>query len=64
MMKPPISRIRGIRLWSGILTESEFATGHIPERGAENDHDADQTGETNEGEADVGSREDGPGFHV
>jgi hypothetical protein len=45
------------------LTESKFALGYIAERGAEDDDNTDQTCEADEGEADVRTREDGPGFH-
>jgi len=46
------------------LTESEFAIGNVAERGFENDYNRHEARNANEGEADVGAREDGPGFHV
>ena len=61
---PRRDSITGLRLCSGILTEGEFALGYVAERGAEDDDDAGEAGKTNEGEADVGAREDGPGFHL
>jgi hypothetical protein len=64
MTVPRRKSITGLRLCSGILTESKFALGHIAKCGAEDDDDAGEAGNTNEGEADVGAREDGPGFHL
>lgn len=61
---PRRDSITGLRLCSGILTEGEFALGHIAERGFKNHNHANQTSETDEGEGEVGGREDGPGFHV
>jgi hypothetical protein len=61
---PRRDSITGRRLGGCIFTEGEFALGYITERGAENDDHAHKTGESNEGEADVRAREDGPGFHL
>ncbi len=63
MTVPRKDSITGLRLCSGILTEGEFALGNITERGAEDDDDAGETCKTDEGEANVRTREDGPGFH-
>jgi hypothetical protein len=60
---PRRDSITGLRLCSGILTEGKFALGYITERGAEDDDDAGEASEADEGEADVRTREDGPGFH-
>ena len=64
MTVPRRKSITGLRLCSGILTESKFALGHIAKCGAENDDDTGQTSKPNESEADVRAREDGPGFHL
>jgi hypothetical protein len=64
MTVPRRKSVTGLRLCSGILTESKFALGHIAKCGAEDDDDAGQTSKPNEGETDVRSREDGPGFHL
>jgi hypothetical protein len=48
----------------GIIAEGKFALGYVAKGGAENDDDAGQACESNEGEADVRAREDGPGFHL
>jgi hypothetical protein len=61
---PRRDSITGRRLGGCIFAEGEFALGDVTERGAEYDDHAHKTREANEGEADVGSREDGPGFHV
>jgi len=61
---PRRDSITGLRLCSGILTKGEFALGYVAKGGAEDDDDAGQACESNEGEADVRTREDGPGFHV
>ena len=63
MTDPRRASVTGLRLCSGIVTENEFAFGHIAKCGAENNNDAGQACETDEGEADVRAREDGPGFH-
>jgi hypothetical protein len=60
---PRRDSITGLRLCSGILTEGKFALGYITERGAEDDDDAGKASKTDEGEANVRTREDGPGFH-
>lgn len=62
--KPPVSRIRGIRLCSGIFTESEFAIVNVAERSAEDDGDKGETHEADEGQNDVVASEERPGFHV
>ena len=62
--KPPISLIRGIRLWSGIVTEIEFAFGHVAERSREHDPNAYETGKTDNSNAQIRAGEVGPGFHV
>ena len=61
---PRRDSITGRRLCSGILTEIDFAFGDITKGGTENDDDAGKSSKPNESEADVGSREDGPGFHL
>ena len=61
---PRRDSITGRRLGGCIFAEGEFALGDVTEHGAENDDHAHKTGESNEGEADVRSREDGPGFHL
>jgi hypothetical protein len=60
---PRRDSITGLRLCSGILTKGEFALGYVAKGGAKDDDDAGQTCEADEGEADVRTREDGPGFH-
>jgi hypothetical protein len=64
MTVPRRKSVTGRRLGGCILFEGKFALGHIAKCGAENDDDAGQTSKPNEGEADVGAREDGPGFHL
>jgi hypothetical protein len=64
MTVPRRKSVTGRRLCSGILTESKFALGYVAERGAEDDDYTGQTSKPNESEADVGAREDGPGFHL
>ena len=63
MNVPSRQSITGRRLCSGILTEGDFALGNVTEGGFENDDDRHEARKANEGEADVGAREDGPGFH-
>ena len=63
MTVPRRKSVTGLRLCSGILTEGKFALGDVTERGAKDDDDAGETCKTDEGEADVRAREDGPGFH-
>jgi hypothetical protein len=41
-----------------------LASVHVAECGAEDDHHADQASKSDEREAEVRGREDGPGFHV
>jgi hypothetical protein len=61
---PRRDSITGRRLGGCIFAEGEFAIGYVAKGGAEDDDDAGEAGKTNEGEADVRSREDGPGFHL
>jgi hypothetical protein len=64
MTVPTRKSVTGLRLCSGIVTEGEFALGNVTERGAEDDDDASETCKADEGNADVRTREDGPGFHL
>lgn len=62
--KPPILRIRGVRLCSGILANIKFSLIHFPKSGGNYHHDGEQAAEANNSECKVGTSEDGPGFHV
>ena len=65
MTVPRRKSVTGLRLCSlGIIAEGKFALGYVAKGGAEDDDDAGQACESNEGEADVRAREDGPGFHL
>jgi hypothetical protein len=61
---PRRDSITGLRLCSGIVTKRDFTLGNVAKGGSEDDDDAGQTCEADEGEAEVRTREDGPGFHV
>jgi hypothetical protein len=64
MTIPKRKSVTGRRLGGCIFAEGKFALGHVAKGGTENDDHAHKTGESNEGEADVRAREDGPGFHL
>lgn len=65
IIDPRMVSVRGLRLCSlDITADRKFAIGNVAERSAEDDHDADQTRETDESEADVRAREEIPGLHV
>jgi len=62
---PSRQSVTGLRLCSlGILAEGYFAFGDIAKGGFEDNENASKTSKTDEGEADVRAREDGPGFHL
>ena len=57
--------VTGRRLCSlDITADRNFALGGITERGTKDNDYAGETSETNEGQTDVVTREDGPGFHL
>ena len=60
---PRRDSIAGLRLCSGIFAEIDFAFGDVTKCGAKDNDHADKSGEADESEADVGAREDVPGFH-
>ena len=64
MTVPRRKSVTGLRLCSGILTESKFALGNVTERGAKDYDNAGETCNPDKGETDIRTREDGPGFHV
>ena len=64
MTVPRRQSVTGRRLCSGILTEGDFASGDITERGFEDYNNGNETSETDEGQADVRAGEEVPGFHV
>jgi hypothetical protein len=47
-----------------ITADRNFALGGVTERGFEDYDNGNETREADEGQADVVSREDGPGFHL
>ena len=61
MRKPPISRIRGVRLCSGIFTKREFPTVGIATGSSKNNEDGGDTNDADDSEGKVGRRERGPG---
>ena len=61
MRKPPISRIRGVRLCSGIFTEREFPAIGIATSGGKNNEDGGDANDANDSEGEVGRGERGPG---
>ena len=61
---PSRRSVTGRRLCSGILTEGDFASGDITERGFEDYGNGNETSEADEGEADVRAGEEVPGFHL
>ena len=61
---PRRQSVTGLRLCSGIFTKGDFAIGNVAKGGTKDNDYAGETSETNEGQADVVAREDGPGFHV
>jgi len=63
MTVPRRKSITGLRLCSGIVTKVEFAFGHVSKCGAEDNDYAGETCDADKGEADIRTREDGPGFH-
>jgi hypothetical protein len=61
---PRRDSITGRRLGGCIFAEGELAIDYVAKGGTENDDDAGKSSKPNESEADVRSREDGPGFHL
>ena len=61
MKKPPISRIRGVRLCSGIFTKREFPTVCIATGSSKNNEDGGDANDANDSESEVGRGERGPG---
>jgi hypothetical protein len=59
--KPPISRIRGVRLCSGIFTKRKFPTVCIATGSSKNNEDGGDANDANDSEGEVGRRERGPG---
>lgn len=62
--KPPISRIRGIRLYGCIFAKGDFPLRHVAARSCHYDGNRNEANEANHSESEVGTSEDGPGFHV
>ena len=58
--KPPISRIRGVRLCSGIFTKRKFPTVCIATGSSKNNEDGGDANDANDSEGKVGRRERGP----
>lgn len=61
MRKPPISRIRGVRLCSGIFTKREFPAIGVATSGGKNNEDGGDANDANDSEGEVGRGERGPG---
>lgn len=61
MKKPPISRIRGVRLCSDISAEREFPTVGIATSSGKNNEDGGDANDANDSEGEVGRGERGPG---